>query len=47
MTLMKAAMPVGAARKTGLGFPAWRHVEVFRSVKVFPDPATPSTFKRS
>jgi hypothetical protein len=50
--ILKAAMPVGAARKTGLPFPAAVAIScilahVFRSVKVFPVPATPSTFRRS
>jgi hypothetical protein len=52
LVILKAAMPVGAARKTGFSCPASRasscsREQILRSVYVFPDPATPSTFKRS
>jgi hypothetical protein len=51
-TILNTAIPVGAARKTGFCFLAclassWIRAHVFKSVKVFPDLATLSTFKRS
>ena len=51
-TILNAAIPVGAARKTGLSFPAAAAIScilahALRSVKVFPVPATPSTLRRS
>jgi hypothetical protein len=50
--ILKAAMPIGAARKTGLPFPAavaisYILAHIFRIVKVFLVSATPSTFRRS
>jgi hypothetical protein len=50
--ILKAAMPIGAAQKTGLPFLAAIAiscilVHVFRSVKVFLVLATLSTFRRS
>jgi len=51
-TILKAIIPIGAARKTGFCFPAlitssWIRAQIFRSVKVFPDPAVLSTLRRS
>ena len=51
-TILKAAIPVGAARITGLplldrSVSSYSCAHVLRSVNIFPDPATPSTLSRS
>jgi len=51
-TILKAVIPVGAARNTRFCLPAattssWIRAHVFKSIKVFLDLVTPSTFKRS
>ena len=50
--ILKAAIPVGAAWKTGFPRPAlaansYNQEQIFRRVYVFPDPATPSIFNKS
>jgi hypothetical protein len=50
-TILKATIPIGAAWNIGFPYSAciassWICAYVFKTVKVFLDPAIPSTFKR-